>query len=1720
MGNTQHTSTTKQPAVWLDGFSFDDFAPPSLKTDIAQVTAAVATIAFETEASARADASIQSAEINFSAPDSFPGDEIEPAIDVDGVLQEWGTEANNFTDWVPRTVQWPDLDPDDYTPVHNETARTADNISAIRLLRELQKTHREVNDQDRIALLKYCGWGGLARIFSPDGSTRHSLADQRDELQSLTSEDEFIAMRSSINTAYFTDPAVVAALWALVRQLGFQGGRIVEPTAGVGHFLAGMPADIAKNSEMTAVELDTVSAAMLEASFGSLGVQVHTGALEKTRLPVGFYDLVIGNVPFGDFKSLDISKAEYANWSIHNWAIGKSIDLVRPGGLVVLITSRHTLDSKTDAHRKWISAHAELVTAFRLPTMAFKAQANTEAVTDILVLKRRDVPRYDANQWIDLGKATTTMLKAGESLTRTLAPYGKLIDRDLSINSYYVRHPENVLGLMEFESNQYGESLNPVFNGAPYELRNLLQERIQRLPSNAYSAQVVDPRQVPVSTMRRYEMENYAPPGAMLLKDGRICVSEGDALLDIDGLYTGTARKRVLGMIEVRQSALAVVSFQARSQDDAQLRYLQAVLNQTYDAFVAACGYLSTSANARLMRSDPDWPLMLALEIWDEEEGRAMKADIFFKRTVGQNKVPARVDNAKDAMLICLALYGKIVMGDMAARMAMPVMQVVKELRAHALAFRDPVLARWVPADEYLSGLIREKIDAAKAAGPAYADNIPALQAVLPQDLLPSQVEARLGAPWIPVDVIEQFAVELVAASDGEISATFDAQSATWSLQCTGWRLENMGDRILQTAKWGTPKRCALVLLEASLNQQPPTITTTVDDRQVTDHMATIAAREKWQAIRDHFRKWVYQDPHRCERLLRIYNDAFNQLVNRKFDGSHLTLPGMSLQVHPYGHQKDAIWRIIVNGNTLLAHCVGAGKTLVMCAASMELRRLGKANKPVHVVQNSCLEQYTAEFVRLYPQARVLMASKEDLCGDRRRTFVARIATGDWDAVLMTQSTFERIMLSPATQQEFIKNMLSEARLALDIADDRGAKRSLKEIEKRMKELEAKIERLASSGEKDVDNVWFDELGIDYIFLDESHAYKNLGKITKIPRVAGLSNVASQRAFDVFMKTRIIMRGHGGREEGVVMATATPLSNSLAELHTVQVYLQPQTLKKFGIYEFDAWSASYGETVTGIELSPDGGGYRTNTRYCRFVNLPELMAIFREVADIRTKRMLNLPTPVIEAGKPQTMVAKPSDELLLIVEGLVERAQKIRNRLVEPDEDNMLLVTNTGRNAALDVRLVNSLLPFDPNGKLALATDNIVRIWKDSQSYLGTQLVFSDLGTPKGKGFNVYDEVKRLLMAKGVPEHEIEFVHDHDSDKAKAKLFKRVREGSVRIMLGSTGKMGTGTNVQRRLKAIHQLDAPWVPSAVEQRDGRGDRQGNTNESIALWRYVTERSFDSYSWNLLTVKANFIEQVMTAEAGLRTVEDISMSALTYAEIRAIASGNPLVLEKATIDADVQKLALLRSQWQDQRVELSRREASLVTRMDYIDRKMSFAELDAKLAERSLSKAVVYTPCTSIGVKAVGLMGEGALALAAAFRSHSHLMGSGSTEAKRLGEFGGFAVDMGKGYGSPECHLIGPHSGNQMRVDRPHMNDVEGMAASLTQALVNVTKTPSSWREEYANKSNELASARKLLQQPFDYEERMESLLMRQRQIESELSLDKDAEGSQNMATQED
>ncbi len=1607
---------------------------------------------------------------------------------------------------------WPAFDPSRFAPPSGMNARIEANIGAIELLKQLERDDIEPTDDQRHRLLGYIGWGGLAKVF--EHIERNTLADYQQQLDALLTAEEFASARASTPNAHYTDPVVVKAMWAMVERMGFKGGRIIEPAAGTGLFLAAMPAHLAQQSEITAVELDKVSGAILEKVFGQLGVTTHVSAIEKASVPHGFYDLAISNVPFGDYKSLETRKVGYAGWNIHNYFFGKAVDLVRPGGLIVFVTSRHTLDSASENHRKWLDAHGELLGAVRLPRNAFKKQANTEVVTDIVMLRKREAPLFNQDsQWIVRGQAPLDMMRPGQDLSYWNPNLRRQTDYDRSINAWYVDRPGMVVGSLEVVSNQYGKELQPVFNGTPEEFEDRLASCIAELPIDGYRpvkahASPLGPSESLL--LRRISATHKVKPGSFVEHRGSLCISEGDSWIEVDAAYKGIARDRVFGLMKIRDAARRLLEQQATSTDEAEFKSLQYALNSYYDAFVVKFGYASDRANVRVFRSDPECPLVLSLESYDEDTEGYVKADIFSKRTAGRKDVPEFAETAKDAMLISLALHGRIVIPDMAKRLRVSSPEVVQSLRDEALAYVDPEDGAWRPADEYLSGNIRNKISAARAGGKKFEANVAALTQVLPKDLGPGEVEVRLGAPWVPVDVIEQFGDELIEDKAGSFDVLYDAQSATWSVKTSAYRAEYAGKRVLNTGKWGTPKRCAVELIEAALNQTPPKITRkNSDDKTVVDKAATLAAREKYEAIKAEFKAWAYRDEARRDRLLRIYNDEFNQLVERRFDGSHLVLYGMSSVIVPYKHQLDAIWRIVSGGNTLLAHVVGAGKTFTMVAAAMELRRIGKANKPLLIVPNHMLDQFSGDFVRFYPTAKVLMASKEDFVGDSRRQFAARIALGDWDAVVMTHATFEKLPMRPETTNRFVSELMDQARLALAMADEHNGKRTVKQCEKLLKALEAKLERAMNESARD-DFVYFDDLGVDHLMVDEAHLFKNLMQVSKMPSIAGLPNVSSNRAFDLWVKTSVIMEQRGGAELGVTFATATPIANSIAELHTMMKFLQPQMLKRVGLYEFDAWAATFGEAVQGMEVAPDGSGYRLNTRFSRFVNVPDLMALFRCVADIRTRSMLNLPTPKIKGGKPRTLQSPGSNEMREYTKTLVERANDVRSGHVKPNEDNMLAISNCGRKAALDMRLINPALPFDPQGKVGKCRDEVLRIWQETAPFKGAQLVFCDLSTPTSAGFSVYNDLKARLIDGGIPAEEIAFIHDYDSDTAKGKLFKLVRAGVVRVLMGSTLKLGMGTNVQKRLKVVHQLDAPWRPADVEQRDGRGERPGNMCSEIELLRYVTEQSFDAYVWQLLEMKMRSIEQIMTTPKGMRSVEDLSMGALTYAEIKAIASGNPLVLEKATVDADVLRLSVLKGQWEQDRWSWNNNRRHNENVLKAIGQRMSSIELDAEAIERERASGWKFVPHNGWSDPALG---ESSLAAKIGAQLHAVSRSMPKFGEAVVGTLGGMQVILSR-FDGLEVVIQSRNGPAKYTPSRTgvHISMYAETGQLVIDKIQELAEEPARQIQLAQRLEEENRDIVSRLQQGFEHQERYEQLMERQRIIDAELDLDKDEAGA--------
>ncbi|PKO66693.1 MAG: helicase [Betaproteobacteria bacterium HGW-Betaproteobacteria-16] len=1610
----------------------------------------------------------------------------------------------------PAVRHWPRFDFDRLTPATDKRSRIKASIDAITLAKSITSSGNVPSDDERHQLLQYIGWGGLAQVFEDLAGNPYAV--ERDTLKSLLSDDEFTSARASTTSAFYTDPLVVEAMWGMVKRMGFSGGRIIEPSAGTGMFLAGMPIDIARQSELTAVELDAVSGEILERAFGDLGVSVQISGIEKANVPHGFYDLCIGNVPFGEHRTLETRKVGYGNWLIHNYFFGKAVDMVRPGGLIVLITSTGTLDSMTESHRKWLDAHAEMLGAIRLPCGAFKKQAGTDVATDIVVLKKRAAPSFaSAGKWIERAEAPESMMAPGQSLTYYDKYSNSNKPHSRTINAWFVEHPGMVVGSLKLETGQYGRSeINPIFQGTDDEFALALRSAAAGIPADVYQKQVVvDEVEQSSHVLQRIAATTLGhKPGSFVIHDGRIHISEGATWIDADSAYKGAARERVLGLVKVRDAARRLIEVQISSQDDSVFKADQLKLNVVYDAFVAKFGNVGDRANVRVFRSDPDCPLVLSLESFNEDEERFEKAAIFTQRTAGKREPPATAASVKDAMLISLGLYGRINPADMSKRLNASQSEVERGLRDDALAYVDPQDGYWKPADEYLSGHIRNKIATAKAAGGRFAANVLALESVLPKDLGPGEVEVRLGAPWVPVQLVEKFTLQLIEAKPGEADVSYDAQSATWSIKTQSRDRVWVGNRLLNTAQWGTSDRSAIDLIEAALNQVPPKITRKVGESTVVDKVATMAAREKYEAIKAEFRKWAYSDDARRDQLLRIYNDEFNQIVERKYDGSHLVLYGMSNAIKPYQHQLDAIWRIVSGGNTLLAHVVGAGKTFTMVAAAMELRRIGKAKKPCIAVPNHMLLQFAGEFLQFFPTAKVLAASKDDLCGDRRREFAARVSTGDWDAVIMTHSSFEKLPLRPETMNRFLDQMMGQARLALSNAQDGNAKRTVKQLEKLLKVLEAKLERKRNDAGKD-DFISFDELGFDHIMIDEAHLHKSLLRVSKMPSIAGLPNVSSNRAFDLWAKTSVVMEQRGDREEGVTFATATPIANSVSEAHVMMRYLQPYTLKAMGLYEFDAWAATFGEAVQGMEVAPDGSGYRLNTRFSRFTNVADLMSIFRLMADIKTRSMLNLPTPSVKGGKPQTIVAPGSADLRVYTDELVERASKIRNGQVEPKEDNMLSITNCGRKAALDMRLVNPALPFDPNGKVAKARDNILRIWKETTHFKGTQLVFCDLSTPNGNGFSVYTDLANRLVDAGIPREEIAFIHDYDSDTAKAKLFRMVRAGVVRVLMGSTQKMGVGTNVQRRLKALHHLDVPWRPADIEQRDGRAWRAGNMCDEIELWRYVTEASFDAYSWQLLETKARFIDQIM-GSSGLRTVEDLSMGALTYAEIKALASGNPMVLEKASVDADVMKYSVLRDQfdhdrWRWQNLAKSNRE-----RIARIAKDIAGIQEDAERLEECHNTGWVFKPMGPMcpEASASNLVTE---QIGAQILQVNRDMPKGWCGEVVVGSVAGMTIILAR-YDGVQVSLQGTN--RSYRVDRSGVSitSMQATGQLVLTDLIDLIKEPKRQAEEARRLELEVRDIEQRLGLGFEYQDKLDAATARQREIEAALDLDKDEAGT--------
>ena len=1373
------------------------------------------------------------------------------------------------------------------------------NIEAIRTLFKLEEEHRGATAEEQQVLSQYVGWGGLADAFDPN---KENWSAEYTQLKELLSEDEYAAARASTLNAHYTGPTVIRGIYDAVERMGFQSGNILEPSMGVGNFFGMLPTSMA-DSRLYGVELDSITGRIAKKLYPQADITVAGFETTDRR---DFYDLAVGNVPFGQYKVNDKAYNKLG-FSIHNYFFAKAIDQIRPGGVIAFVTSRYTMDSKDSTARKHMAERADLLGAIRLPNNAFRANAGTDVVSDIIFLQKRDRPADIEPAWVQLGKT----------------------EDGFAINQYFADRPEMVLGVLSTESTQYGREELTV---APIEganLANQLAEAVQHIEGQYTAAEVDAPDIAEEETTRRTlpadpEVKNFS----YTVVDGEVFYRENSVMTQVE--LSDTAKGRVTGMVELRQIVNDLIEQQLNDYPDEDIKATQERLNAVYDAFTAKYGLLNDRKNGRLFEQDSSYYLLCSLENLDEQGQLKSKAAMFTKRTIRPERTVTSVDTPSEALAVSIGEHGKVDLPYMAELLGTPgdYGRITAELSG--VIFKDPAAdptdpeAGWQMADEYLSGDVRAKLRMAQFAAetnPEFSVNVEALTKAQPRELEASEIDVRLGATWLDPSIIQKFMTETFQIPyylRHAVKVRYSQYTAEWRVE--GKTATGRSD-IISSETYGTSRANAYKILEETLNLKDVRIYDTIEDaegkpKRVLNKRETMLAQQKQQVIKDAFANWVWQDPQRRIALVRQYNELFNSTRPREYDGSHIHFVGMNPEISLREHQRNAIAHVLYGGNTLLAHEVGAGKTFEMAASAMEAKRLGLCQKSLFVVPNHLTEQWASEFLHLYPNAKLLVARRKDFETANRKKFCARIATGDYDAVIIGHSQFERIPLSFERQERIIQDQIVETLLAInELKANAGENFTIKQMERTRKTLEAKLDKLRADSRKD-DVITFEQLGVDRLFVDESHSFKNLFLTTKMRNVAGLSTSEAQKSSDMFGKCRYLDEITGGR--GVVFATGTPISNSMTELYTVMRYLQYSTLQQKKLTHFDCWASTFGETTTAIELAPEGTGYRARTRFAKFFNLPELMSMFKEVADIKTSDQLHLPVP---DAKFETVVVKPSETQKAMVQELSRRAAEIHSGNVDASVDNMLCVTSDGRKIGLDVRLMNPMLPDDPNSKLNVCVQNVLKIWEEGKDQKLTQLLFCDLSTPKNDGnFNVYEDIRKKLIAAGVPENEIEFIHNADTEAKKAALFSKVRSGDVRVLLGSTAKMGAGTNVQSRLVAVHHLDVGWKPSDMTQRNGRIIRQGNMNKEVKVFNYVTEGTFDSYLFQTLENKQRFISQIMTSKSPVRSCEDVDEQALSYAEIKALCAGNPLIKEKMDLDVQVAKLKVLKADHQSQKFRL--------------------------------------------------------------------------------------------------------------------------------------------------------------------------------------------------------
>lgn len=1547
------------------------------------------------------------------------------------------------------------------------------NIMAIQLLKKCQEENRFATPEEQIILSKYVGWGGLSEAFDENNS---AWATEYLELFSVLTPEEYASARESTLTAFYTPPEVITAIYKAMEQMGFKEGNLLEPSCGIGNFIGMLP-DAMQNSKIYGVELDTISAGIAQQLYQKTTIAAQ--GFEETNLPDSFFDGVVGNVPFGDFKVSD-KRYDKHKFMIHDYFFAKSLDKLRPGGVMALVTSKGTMDKETLAVRKYIAQRAELLGAIRLPNNTFKGNAGTEVVSDILILQKRDRLIDIEPDWVHLDTD----------------------ENGIKMNSYFVQHPEMILGEMKMVSGRFGMEAACV----PYENADLAAQ-LDEAVANIHG-EITE-----YETEEELEEEDNSIPAdptvrnfSYTLVDDKIYYRENSRMTPVE--VSATAENRIKGMIAIRNSVRTLIELQTEDYPDSEIKAEQERLNRLYDTFLGKYGLINSRANTSAFSQDSSFSLLSALEIIGEDGELERKADMFSKRTIKPHTPVTSVDTASEALAVSLGEKATIDMDYMMGISGKSENEIFEDLKG--VIFLNPLYEygnsyepKYLMADEYLSGNVREKLRIAKNSAELYPKdykvNVEALQKVQPKDLTASEISVRLGATWLPPDDVQEFIFHLLETpryAQWNIKVHFSPFTSEWNIEGKSYDKGNV--RAYNT--YGTSRINAYKIIEETLNLKDVRIFDYIEDdegrkKAVLNKKETAIAQSKQEMIKQEFQDWIWSDPERRERLCKSYNEKFNSVRPREYDGSHIIFNGMNPEIELREHQKNAVAHILYGGNTLLAHAVGAGKTFEMVAAAQESKRLGLCNKSLFVVPNHLTEQWAAEYLQLYPAANILVATKKDFETKNRKKFCGRIATGDYDAVIIGHSQFEKIPMSIERQRAILEQQLEEITGGIaELKRNRGENFSIKQLEKSKKSIRQKLDKLNDQTKKD-DVVTFEELGVDRLFVDESHYYKNLYLYTKMRNVGGIAQTEAQKSSDLFMKCRYLDEITGGR--GTVFATGTPISNSMVELYTIQRYLQYSTLVKNGLQHFDAWASTFGETITAVELTPEGTGYRAKTRFAKFYNLPELMAMFKEIADIKTADMLNLPVP---EAKYHNIAVKPSEMQKEMVASLAERAEQVRGGGVDSSVDNMLKITNDGRKLALDQRMLNDMLPDFEGSKINACVDNIYRIWEENADKKSAQLVFCDLSTPKNDGtFSVYNDIRKKLIERGIPESEVKFIHEADTDMKKKELFQKTRKGEVRVLLGSTQKMGAGTNVQDKLIALHDVDCPWRPSDLEQRSGRIVRQGNENPQVDIYRYVTEQTFDAYLYQLVEGKQKFASQIMTSKSPVRSAEDIDETALSYAEIKMLATGNPYIKEKMDLDIQVQKLKMLKSNFLSEKYGLEdkvikfypQQIAYLKSRVEGLTKDVETAKLHPKpIDEQPLGMTLSGV---SYSEKA-----EAGQAIINACKSMN------SPDAIPLGEYRGFQMELY--FDTVQRNYVVKLKGETSR-DVPLGDDSHGNIVRIDNGIERFEETLADTKNSLENTEKQFETAKQEIEKPFAKEEELKAKTARLDELNILLNMDK-------------